>query len=433
MDADIFLGIVIIFLILCSTFFSGSETGLTAMSRARMHKLASEGNKKAKLAIKLREDKDKLIGTILLGNTAVNIISSVLAGVLIDDLFPNDGYWLAAATCIMTFLVLIFGEVIPKTYAIRNADKVAMLAATPIAFIIWVLSPITKLVQIVSNFFLKLFGLSGLADTMPGVDALRGAIDLHHSEGSVVKDDRDMLGSILDLSHMTVEEVMAHRRDMATVDIGLPADEIVKMAVNSNHTRLPIWENDEENIIGILNTKDVLKLDRDHPTNAEIRELLYEPPFIPNTTTLRDQLESFRAKRAHMAIVVDEYGALMGLVTLEDILEEIVGQIDDEHDKVMTGIKRRKDGSIIVRGNVSVRDLNREMDWSLPIEEDANTVAGLIIALAQQIPDVGEKVSYKKTHFKVLGKVRNQITSVRIRKGKKKVVAQPLTEEVPNS
>jgi Mg2+/Co2+ transporter CorB len=434
MDADIiFLIIAIAILLAFSCFFSVSETGLTAMSRARMHKRASEGNKKAKLALKVRGENDRLIGTILVGNNIANIVASMIAGLLFGRLFTDEGLGLFVATVVMTFLVLIFGEVLPKTYAIKNADKVAMKVAPFMNFFIMILSPITKLVQAISNFLLRIFGLGKITDTMHGHDALRGAIDLHHSEGSVVKDDRDMLGSILDLSHVVVEEVMVHRRDMLTVDINLPASEIVQIAIDSNHTRLPIWENEEENIIGVLHTKDVLKLDRDTPKNSDIRELLHEPQFIPNTTTLRDQLENFRTKRAHMAIVVDEYGALMGLVTLEDILEEIVGQIDDEHDKVISGIKRRQDGSYVVRGNLSIRDLNRELDWNLPVEEDANTVAGLIIALAQQIPDVGAKVSYKSTHFKVLGKVRNQITSVRVRKGKKKIPALPPIAEIPNN
>jgi Mg2+/Co2+ transporter CorB len=421
MDGEIiFLIIIIIMLILLSGFFSGSETGLTAISRARMHKLASEGNKKAKVVIKIREDKDLLIGTLLLGNNVVNITSSMLAGVVVGELFPSQGLGLVIATIIMTFLVLIFGEVIPKTYAIKNAETVAMKVSPILKVIIFLLLPITKLVQKISNFLLRLLRLGDSTDTMLGVDVLRGAIDMHHKEGAVVKDDRDMLGSILDLSHMTVEEAMAHRKDMISLDIDSPVNELVKSAINSNHTRLPVWQDEEENIIGILNTKDVLKLDRDEPKKQDIIALLHEPPFIPNTTTLRDQLYNFRAKRAHMAIVVDEYGALMGLITLEDILEEIVGQIDDEHDKVISGIKRRKDGSYVVRGNLSIRDLNRELDWALPIEEDANTVAGLIISLAQQIPEVGEKLVYKKTHFKVLGKVRNQITSVRIRRGKLK-------------
>ncbi len=421
MDAEtIFLIITIFVLILLSGFFSGSETGLTSLSPARLHKLASEGNKKAKLTVKIREDKDLLIGTILLGNNVVNITSSMLAGLVVANLFPSQGIGLVIGTVIMTLLVLIFGEVIPKTYAIKNADKVAMMVAPIFRVIIFLLLPITKLVQKIANFLLNALGLAGNVDIMPGVDVLRGAIDMHHKEGAVVKDDRDMLGSILDLSHIVVEETMAHRKDMSTLSIHQEVEEIVQIAIHSSHTRLPVWQDEEENIIGVLNTKDVLKLDRDNPTREDIIALLHEPQFIPNSTNLRDQLYNFREKRAHMAIVVDEYGALMGLITLEDILEEIVGQIDDEHDKVVTGIKRLKDGSFVVRGNLPIRDLNRELDKKLPIKDDAHTVAGLVIALAQQIPEVGDKFEFGVVNFKVLGKVRNQITSVRIRWGKLK-------------
>lgn len=421
MDSEtiILLGIIVV-LILLSTFFSGSETALTAMSRARMHKRASEGNKKAKLALEIRENKDLMIGTILLGNTVVNIVGSMLAGVVVSKLFPNEGFGLLIATFLMTFLVLIFGEVMPKTYAIKNADKLAMKTAAPMRIIIILLSPITKLVQIISNFLLKIMGLAKAGDAMAGVDALRGAIDLHHSEGAVIKDDRDMLGSILDLSQIEVHEAMAPRREMVTISVDLPPAQIISAAIATEHSRIPIWEGEEENIIGILHAKNVLKLDMERVKKSQILNLLHEPQFIPETTTLRDQLQNFRARRSHMAIVVDEYGSLTGLITLEDILEEIVGQIDDEHDKVVRGVKRMKDGSFVVRGNLPIRDLNRELELSFPIEDDANTIAGFVIALAQQIPPVGTKVSYKKYNFKVLGKVRNQITSVRVSRKKKK-------------
>jgi len=412
MDTDYILIIVIFFLILLSGFFSGSETGLTGVNKARMHKLASEGNKRAQMVINLRQDKDRLIGAILLGNNVVNIAASMLAALVAQSIFGKEGLALVVATGVMTIMILIFGEVMPKTYAFQSSDKVAIMVAPIWNVLVKILNPITIVVQAVSRSLLKLLRVGKGKELVNGVDALRGAIDMHHTEGSVVKDDRDMLGSILDLSQIEVAEIMVHRKDMTTVNLDDEPAAIVEQAITSIHTRLPVWENDDENIIGVLITKDVLKLDRDNMDKEAVRALLHEPMFTPDKTSLRDQMELFRNRRSHIAIVVDEYGALMGLLTLEDILEEIVGQIEDEHDKVIRGIKKQSGGGYKMRGNLSLRDLNRELGWSLESDGDATTIAGYVINLAERIPDVGEEFSHEGKLFRVLGKVRNQITSI---------------------
>ena len=415
MDIElIILIIVVFFLVLLSGFFSGSETSLTSASKARLHKLASEGDRRAKIVLKLRENKDSLIGAILLGNNVVNIVASMLAATVAAQLFSDGGWGIAIATFVMTMLILIFGEVMPKTYAFHNADHMAVKIAPIWNFLVKIFRPITKLVELIANFLLRVLGLSKRHEIVGGVDALRGAIDMHHSEGAVVKDDRDMLDSILDLSQIEVGEVMVHRRDTTTLDINDDPAKIIATAAKTGHTRLPVWEDEEENIIGILNTKNILRLS-DKPTTEEIQGILHEPQFVPETTTLRDQLDNFREKRSHMAMVVDEYGALMGLVTLEDILEEIVGQIDDEHDKVIRGIKQKPDGKYVLRGNLSVRDVNRELGWDLPSDTEASTIAGFVISLAEKIPEVGEMFKAGNLQFKVLGKLRNQLTSVEVR------------------
>ena len=252
------------------------------------------------------------------------------------------------------------------------------------------------------------------AAEVTAVDDLRGTIEQSPEEGGFVKDDRDMLGSILDLSQVEVGDIMVHRRDMTSLNISDAPAIVINAAIESEHTRIPIWQDDPENIIGIFHTKDVLKIDRANATREQLIGLLKEVVFIPETTCLKDQLENFRRTRAHIGMVVDEYGSLMGLVTLEDILEEIVGQIDDEHDKVIRGIKHQKDGTYIVRGNLNIRDLNREMDWSLPIDDYANTIAGLVIKLAENIPEIGDKFQLNEFEFTVVGKIRHQITSIKI-------------------
>lgn len=410
----LFLVITIFAMILIAGFFSISETGLTVASKAKLNQLSNDGDKRAEKVLKLREDKDNLISAILLGNNLFNTCAAALAGMVTSSIVGNNATGILITTAVMTSLILIFGEIMPKMYAFNKADKVAVWVAPIWMWIIKIFSPITRIIQGISLILLRLLGYKGNTEIVDPFEELRGAIELHHEEGAMVKDDRDMLGSILDLSQIEVGEIMVHRRDMTVINIEEDPQMIIDTAIKTPHTRLPVWKESEENIIGILHTKDILRLDRDNPGRNEIMALLKDPMFIPETTTLRDQLEAFRRKRTHLAIVVDEYGGLLGLVTLEDILEEIVGQIEDEHDKVIRGVKKQPDGSLVVRGNINIRDLNREIDWDLPVEDNANTLAGFVIALAQKIPEVGEKYNFEVYEFTILGKIRNQITSVRI-------------------
>lgn len=412
--------IYIIILLLISAFFSASETGFTGVIRARIHKLKIEGNRRAIMVANLRKDKERLIGTILLGNTAVNILASVLATEFSDKHFSFGERNAFFVTIIMTLLIVIFSEVLPKAYALRNADKVALTVAPLYIFIVKIFSPLTALVHIIVNFFLWIFG-SKKGDTVgvQGIDLLRGAIEMHHDEGAVVKHDRDMLGSILDLSDTEVWEIMVHRKDMVTLNIDQPNNKIIEQILEELHSRVPVWRDNPDNIIGVLYNKDLVRSIQ-HAGNdvskIDIKSLLKEPWFIPETTTLRDQLHKFRRKHNHFALVVDEYGALLGLVTLEDILEEIVGQIDDEYDSRVKRMKKQEDGSYIIDGRVSIRDINRELDWNLPDEEGASTIAGLVINDAQIIPETGQKFHFHGYRFEIVKKRRNQIAKLRVKK-----------------
>ncbi|MGB1540262.1 MAG: HlyC/CorC family transporter, partial [Rickettsiales bacterium] len=371
-EAGLAISLVIIaFLLLLSAFFSGSETGLTAITRARIYRLEQDGNKRAKMVHTLRNRKEDLIGTILLGNNLVNIAASALATSAAIKLWGENGVFYV--TLIMTSLVLVFAEVMPKTYAINNPERVALSIAPIFMVLVKIFAPITALIQIIINALLRIFGV----DLKPGTtlisatDMLRGAIELQHREGDIVKLDRDMLGGILDLAEIDVEEVMVHRKNMTAIDINLPPSEIIQFAVVSGHSRIPLWEEDSDNIIGILHIRDLMRAIHEYGasgvTHNIIRFLLSEPWFIPETTSLRDQLLAFRRQRQHFALVVDEYGALLGLVTLEDILEEIVGEIDDEHDQAdNTEIVADATGGYSVEGTVTIRDLNRYLDWNLP-------------------------------------------------------------------
>ena len=417
MTPEIGLTILAILVLLClSGFFSGSETALTAASRARMHKMAQQGNRRAAVVENLKGDTEKLIGTILLGNNAVNILATAITTSLFSTLFGE--YAVAIATGVMTVLVLIFAEVLPKTFAIRNADKGAMLVGPIIRFLVPIMSPITIAVQAIVRATLRMFGIdiSANQQVLSAHDELRGTISLHAQEGTMMKPHKDMLGSILDLDDVDVSEVMIHRRSIEMIDIDIGADGILEHVVNSTHTRIPLWKDDPENIIGVLHAKDVLRAVRTSGgvlTDDDVNALVGEPWFVPETTTLREQLNAFRGRHTHFALVVDEYGALMGLITLEDILEEIVGDISDEHDEARRGIRPQSDGRIIVEGLTTIRDLNRQMEWELS-DDNANTIAGYVIDHAQTIPEPGQVFMFDGYKFEILKRHRNQITLLRI-------------------
>jgi Mg2+/Co2+ transporter CorB len=406
----------IIALLVLSAFFSGSETALTATSRARMHELERQGNVRARVVKSLIEVRERLIGAILFGNNLVNILASALATALFIELFGEAG--VIYATLIMTALVLVFAEVLPKTYAILNHDKMALAVAPAIKTLVAVTRPFSAAVDLTVKFILRMFGVDVSSNSgMTPQDEVRGTINLHHLEGGFIKDDRDMIGGILDLRELEVSDVMVHRTSMYTIEIDRPPAEIIEDVLKSGHTRIPVWKNKPDNITGILHAKDILgalsKKQGDAST-VDIASLCSEPWFVPDTNSVADQLKSFRRRKTHFALVIDEYGEVQGLVTLEDILEEIVGDIADEHDVITTaGVRRETSGALMVEGSVPVRDLNRAMDWNLP-DEEATTAAGLVIHEARIIPDIGQIFTFYGFTFEVMRKNRNQVTLLRI-------------------
>ena len=411
-------------LVCLSAFFSGSETALTAVSRAALHRIAGKGDRGAEVALKLTEDNERLIGGILLGNNVVNILAAALATQLFTALLGEAG--VASATLFMTFLVLILGEVTPKTYAIANPEKVAIRVSRPIALLVRFAAPIVSVVRVLARGVLSLFGVTSdpNARILGAHEEIRGAIDLHHSEGGVEKADRDRLLAALDLKSREVSEVMRHRRNIETFDADAPAEEIVAFFLASPHTRIPVWKENPENIVGVIHAKDLLRevdrLTREAPPGSaplhdlDVMKVAMEPWFIPDTTSLDDQMREFLRRRSHFALVVDEYGDLQGLITLEDIIEEIVGDIADEHDPEETALSTRADGSVEVEGDMTIRDLNRFRDWALP-DDEATTVAGLVIHEAQTIPEVGQIFSFHGFRFEIVARERHRITRLRVK------------------
>jgi Mg2+/Co2+ transporter CorB len=409
--------IAIVLLIGLSGFFAGSETALTAVSKGSMHHLGSEGSWRARQVTYLIGNRERLIGALLLGNTFVNILASALATQVSLQFFDEGGIAIAAVT--MTAVILIFAEVLPKTLAIARTDKMALQVAVPVRLFVALLAPIVATVQFVVWRLLWLLGVREGAGqpVLTAQDEIRGAVELHHQEGAVEREHRDMIGGILDLADLQVSDVMVHRKNMEILDGGASAEDIMANVLSSAHTRFPIYRDDPENIVGVLHVKDLVRtlVERQGSLkNLDMAALASQPWFVPETTTLEEQLRAFRDRHEHFALVVDEYGVLQGLVTLEDILEEIFGNIAEEHDMhIPEGIRPQADGSYNVDGWIPIRDLNREFDWNLP-DEDATTIAGLVIHEARVIPDVGQVFSFFGYKFEILRRQRNQIMALRV-------------------
>ena len=413
----IILSISIFILLMLSAFFSGSETALTASTRSRLTGLNIKGKKNAQIAINLLNDKESLIGAILLGNNLVNILASSLATSLLIKMFGDSG--VAYAVLIMTVLIVIFAEILPKSYAISNSEKMALTISPIIRPFVFFLSPITWLMEKIVHGILAIFGMNYIKNSrsLSVQDEIRGTVDLHHKEGRLYKFDKDMVKGILDLSVIGIEDVMVHRSNMFTVNIDDDANNIISAVINSPYTRIPVWKNDTENIIGIIHAKNLLRListKKNLPIlNEDIKKTLLEPWFVPETTTLKEQLQMHLNKRTKLAIIVDEYGALMGMISLEDIIEEIVGDISDEHDVIVKGVDVNSDGSFNINGNVEIRDLNREYGWELP-DSEANTISGLIIHESRSFPKPGQKFNYYGFQFEILETQGNQISLLKV-------------------
>ncbi|GGB08104.1 membrane protein [Allosediminivita pacifica] len=416
----------ILCLIMLSAFFSGSETALTAASRGKLRAAIDRGSKGAERALKLTEDSERLIGSVLLGNNLVNILATSLATALFTNLFGESG--VALATIVMTLLVLIFAEVLPKTYAITNPESAAAGVATPISVVVKLFAPMVSLVRMLVRGVLRVFGVRTDPDSqiLAVREEIAGALNLGHSEGVVEKEDRDRILGALDLAERTVEEVMLHRSGIEMIDADSEPQDILNQCLESPHTRLPVFREEQENIIGVIHAKDLLRAMYKLLGEAgekgfaaletfRIADVAMKPYFVPNTTSLDDQMRQFLRRRTHFALVVDEYGSLQGMITLEDILEEIVGEITDEFDPDGDfPIRRAEDGTYWVEGGMTIRDFNRATDWTLP-DEEANTVAGLVLHEAQMIPTVGQVFSFHGFRFEVVEREGNRITRLKIR------------------
>ena len=401
----------IFLLILLSGFFSSSETALTAVSEARIHELALQGNKRANTIEKILAKKEKMISTILIGNNLVNIVVSVYATSFAISFFGE--FDLIFVTILLTIFLVIFAEVMPKTYAFSNADKLALAVAPVINFFIFILTPATFITEMLA----KIVSKPKIKDEDAKTEELRGMIRLHAGNESRGKERSKMMSSMLDMDEVTIEAVMTHRGGVTMIDIAEEPEEAFKIIGESPYTRIPIYSGTPDNIIGILHAKELFRTLRRRNfkdiKNVKLSELMSQPYFAPETTLLLDQLEVFKTRREHFAVVVDEYGDFRGIVTLEDIIEEIVGEIDDETDIKVKGVKAQPDGSFIIDGSVTIRDLNRSLGWHLP-DQNANTIAGLVLYESKTIPEPGQEFRFHNIRFRILQKKANFISQLRL-------------------
>ncbi len=405
--------IAIICLLFLAAFISATETAITASAPGKLHKLKSEGDEKASLVLDVLKIKPKVISTLLIGNSIANTLCTTLATSVFIELLGDMGT--VISSIVMSFLIIVFSEVIPKAIAVAKSEKIALITTPTLMVFLKLFEPLNKVLGYIVKIFCFIFRIN-LNQEISGEEEVRGVIEHHMHEGNVIKDDRDMLGGILDIRNMVIGDIMIHRSKIIAIDINIPNDKIFKTALDSRHTRIPIWENSPDNIIGILHIRDLIRKIHGTKINLKdlnIRSLLTNPIFIPDNALVTGQLNLFREGNSHLACVVDEYGDLQGIITLEDILEEIVGQIYDEHDNMQSKIRSDIEGEYVIDGSVPIRDLNRELNWDLP-EDEATTLAGLVINQMKKIPNPGEFMIIDDLKIIVQKKTQNRIKSLRI-------------------
>jgi Mg2+/Co2+ transporter CorB len=418
--------LAVVICLLLSAFFSASETALTASSRAAMMRLEKQGNKDAYIVNRLLATRERLLGVLLFGNNLTNIAASTMATGLLLALFGHAG--IIYATVGMTLVIFVIAEVLPKTAAFNMPDRMALVVAQPIDRLVRWFSPFLRAVEWLVRVILRGIGLpvGKIQSILTPREELRGHVDLMHRAGVVEKLDRDMMGGLLDLRELMVSDVMIHRTKMVMLDADEKPRDIIDAVLAAAVTRLPLWRGSPDNIVGVLHAKEVLRALHAAGGDAakvDIPGLVRPAWFVPDTTPLYEQLKAFRYRKTPFALVVDEYGELEGLVTLEDIVEEIVGDISDEHDIAVPGVRMLPDGSVNVDGAVPVRDLNRAMDWSIP-DDEATTIAGVVIHESRSIPEAGQSFTFHGFRFQVLRRTRNRITALRVTPLIRKVTAK---------
>ena len=405
---------IVIFLLICAFLLSALETSIIAASPSRLRKKEKKNNQKVNLLLILLKNKEKVISTLLILLSIVNTVATTIASSAILSVVGSDMGTIIAST-LMSILIIIFAEVVPKAIAVSKAESIALKGVKFVEYALYFMKPLNFILQIIVKIFCLIFRID-LRSEISAADEVRGVIEHYHQEGNVIKNDRDMLGGVLDLRHITVEEVMVHRSQMVILNADLPTAEIITQALKTPHTRIPLWQGKKDNIIGILHLRNVLNALHQNKLAYEkldIKDYITEPWFVPEHALLSRQLMEFRLKRSHIAIVVDEYGDIIGILTLEDILEEIVGQIDDELDIHASKIIQKEPNIYIVDGTTTIRDLNRELNIQI-LAEEAHTIAGVIMHRLERLPNVGDKITISNINCTIVKKQTHKIKQILI-------------------
>lgn len=412
--------ILITFLIILAGLISCFETAITAGSRAKIHRLENEGDHRAKRLEKLLKQREKVVGVMLLANNAINIVTSALTTKFLIDIFGEVG--VIYASIFLTITIIIFGEILPKTIALQYPEKCLLIFSLFIEILYNLFSPIVDIIQKIVEFCLKILQIKKiLKSNETELDEIRDAVDLKAKEGSIFKYDKDLLDGVLDLSDTEINEIMVHRRDILSINLDLSTEEIIKKAIEIGYTRIPLWQNEPDNIVGILNVRKLLKshfFNSDNISKINLSDSISAPLFSPNTNTLRSQLFLFRKNRKRLALVIDEYGSLLGLVTVEDILEEIVGEINEQNDNKQIKIIKTKSGILKISGKILIRDLNKNLELNLPEFEEAYNLSTYIINYLGKIPEEREKFIINNINFEVVKKSYNDLVLIKISKNK---------------
>ncbi len=402
---------MLVFLLLCSAFFSSSETGMLSLNRYRLRHQAKEGHRGAKRASALLERPDRLLGTILVGNNFVNILASAIATVLAIKLWGEAG--IAIATIGLTIILLIFGEITPKTLAALRPEAVAYPVSLPLLMLQKVLYPLVALLNWISNGLLRLLGvdLTNKGSDSLSTEELRSVV--HESGSDMPMKRQSMLLGILDLERVTVDDIMIPRNEVAGIDLEDDLETIVTQLRTTPHTRLPVFRKDINQIEGIVHMRQIARLlSHDQLTRESLLEACNDPYFIPENTPLSTQLVNFQKQKRRIGIVVDEYGDVLGIVTLEDILEEIVGEFSNQDALRSPDIHPQDDGTLVIDGAAYLREVNRALGWQLPCD-GPKTLNGLITEALEHIPDSGICLQINQYRLEILQAADNRVKSVR--------------------
>lgn len=414
--------ILVAIFLLCSAYFSACETAMTAYSKPKMFSIAKEGNPKAKVVLELQPEIGLVISSILTCATILNSLTVAVTTELFSGVLGD--YAVILAPIITSVFIVLFAEVLPKMLTISNPERVLLPSAYFVKYTYMILRPLNNIIGFIAKSVISLLHLAKKSDASKveyddSLDELKGAIALHKgSNVENVENEKKMLQSVLDLGVVQVSSIMVHRKNVTMMCADDPVHSLIEQVMNCPFTRIPLWSKNPDNIVGVLHVKDLLKAIKKTPAvdKINILDVALKPWFIPESKDLLDQLQSFKTRHEHFSLVVDEYGSFMGIVTLEDIIEEIVGDIEDEHDvDVQKDVRLQDDGSYIVDGTVNVRDLNREISSDFH-SDIAATVAGLVINSVGIIPDVGQTFVLYGYKFEILKRRRTQVTLLKVTK-----------------